>query len=171
VPHACTSIHRFLRSIWLECCEHLSQFVIDGVVYLSHLDAAFWGNERSMTTQRYPVRTSSFWHGTGRQTFVAITVVSPRSGFAGCATGRAWVGCANSVRRCMSAERKCYSLLSTRREWEYVATPAVADGVMNDATSVVTNGESHLIPSLKCHIFKRFDCITDPLTFQLLRQG
>jgi hypothetical protein len=36
---------------------------------------------------------------------------------------------------------------------------------------VVTNGESHLIPSLKCHISKRFDGITDPLTFQPLRQG
>jgi hypothetical protein len=37
--------------------------------------------------------------------------------------------------------------------------------------AVVTNEESHLIPRLKCHISKRFDCITDPLTFQLLRQG
>jgi hypothetical protein len=35
----------------------------------------------------------------------------------------------------------------------------------------VTDEESHLIPNLKCHISKRFDGITDPLTFQLLRQG
>jgi hypothetical protein len=46
-----------------------------------------------------------------------------------------------------------------------------ARGCGNCGSRVVTNGESHLIPSLKCHISKRFDGITDPLTFQPLRQG
>jgi hypothetical protein len=80
LPHACTSIHRFLRSIWLECCEHLSQFVIDGVVYLSHLDAAFWGNERSMTTQlgRVLEEGKSFLHyyDMGDTTELMLKVVS-----------------------------------------------------------------------------------------------
>jgi hypothetical protein len=48
-------LDRFLRGIWLECCGHLSQFLINGVVYLSHPDAAFWGDERTMNIPLHQV--------------------------------------------------------------------------------------------------------------------
>ncbi len=48
-------LDRFLREIWLECCGHLSQFLIGGVVYLSHPEASFWGDERSMNIPLHQV--------------------------------------------------------------------------------------------------------------------
>jgi hypothetical protein len=47
-------LDRFLRDIWLECCGHLSQFLINGVVYLSHggvtNDAAPEGVRKTLLT-------------------------------------------------------------------------------------------------------------------------
>ncbi|MQL52291.1 hypothetical protein GFC01_08410 [Desulfofundulus thermobenzoicus] len=44
-------LDQFLRDIWLECCGHLSQFVIQGVRYVSEMDEDlfdFFGNDRDM---------------------------------------------------------------------------------------------------------------------------
>jgi hypothetical protein len=73
-------LDRFLRGIWLECCGHLSQFLINGVVYLSHPDAAFWGDERTMNIPLHQVMEDGmsfmYQYDMGDTTELTLKVIS-----------------------------------------------------------------------------------------------
>lgn len=43
-----TTLDRFLRDTWLECCGHLSAFRIAGDSYVSYVDSAYGLDDRSM---------------------------------------------------------------------------------------------------------------------------
>ena len=50
-------LDKFIRDIWVECCDHLSEFVIEGVRYmpgyaLRHIDWTLWGFERPLEMEK-----------------------------------------------------------------------------------------------------------------------
>ncbi len=80
----------FLRSIWLECCGHLSQFTIDDIFYSSHPDpddpmSAFFGQEeKSMKAKLYSILDvgDTFVHeyDFGTTTELKLKMISERKG-------------------------------------------------------------------------------------------
>ena len=74
----------FLRDIWLECCGHLSCFIIDNVIYDKVIDEDFYDNEEMSNFKLKEViwQGSSFIHeyDFGSTTKLKITVVDNYTG-------------------------------------------------------------------------------------------
>ena len=81
---ALTTLDQFLRNTWLECCGHLSAFVIDGVRYA--IDAGMYDDwdmgEKSMRVRLdkvlSPGQTCSYEYDYGTTTELKLKVISER---------------------------------------------------------------------------------------------
>jgi len=77
-------LDQFLRDIWVECCGHLSEFVIDDVHYISSVD--YWWNpeDRDMGFELGEVLRSkiefSYQYDFGTSTYLELRVASEREG-------------------------------------------------------------------------------------------
>ena len=81
---ALTTLDQFLRNTWLECCGHLSAFVIDGVRYA--IDAGMYDDwdmgEKSMRARLdkvlSPGQTCSYEYDYGTTTELKLKVITER---------------------------------------------------------------------------------------------
>ena len=81
---ALTTLDQFLRNTWLECCGHLSAFVIDGVRYA--IDAGMYDDwdmgEKSMRVRLdkvlSPGQTCSYEYDYGTTTELKLKVITER---------------------------------------------------------------------------------------------
>ena len=78
----------FLRDVWLECCGHLSQFTINDVYYISHLDPSSpfggWRKEHDMNislAKTLPMNKKiRYEYDLGSTTGLTIKVMAERQG-------------------------------------------------------------------------------------------
>jgi predicted RNA-binding Zn-ribbon protein involved in translation (DUF1610 family) len=77
------TLDQFLRATWLECCGHLSAFVIDGVRYTvdAGLDESVWGNRQKqmrvpLDEVLHPGQRYSYEYDFGSTTELIIKVIS-----------------------------------------------------------------------------------------------
>lgn len=79
-----TTLDKFLRDIWLECCGHLSQFEIAGITYASSPDPQF--GDQSMRKQLgailSPGMQFSHEYDFGTTTELRLKVIEEREGIA-----------------------------------------------------------------------------------------
>jgi predicted RNA-binding Zn-ribbon protein involved in translation (DUF1610 family) len=82
------TLDQFLRDIWLECCGHLSAFVIEGVRYTvdEGLDAYVWGNRQHYMrvpsgTVLHPGQRYSYEYDFGSTTELLIKVISEHEAY------------------------------------------------------------------------------------------
>jgi hypothetical protein len=78
-----TTLDRFLRNIWLECCGHLSAFEIGGVRYTVDAGMFGWNIRRKNMQVRLdnvlkPGQTCSYEYDFGSTTELTIKVISER---------------------------------------------------------------------------------------------
>lgn len=79
-----SDVDQFLRDIWLECCGHLSQFIIDGTNFSVTVDRSWFPDDRSMDVElgRVLVPDLEFSHeyDFGSTTHLDLRVASERRG-------------------------------------------------------------------------------------------
>lgn len=86
VPATATlhDLDQFLRDIWLECCGHLSQFTINDINFVVHVDRSWFPDDRSMDVKLgevlYPDLEFSYEYDFGSTTHLDLRVVSEREG-------------------------------------------------------------------------------------------
>jgi hypothetical protein len=76
------TLDAFLRSIWLECCGHMSQFFIDGAAYVSSAARELDASSMNATLGKalHPGMTFSYEYDFGTTTELRLRVVAERDG-------------------------------------------------------------------------------------------
>jgi hypothetical protein len=77
------TLDRFLRDIWLECCDHLSQFKIGNVRYSENPEMYAWSTGRKDMDVRLdevlnPGQACSYEYDFGSTTELTLKVISER---------------------------------------------------------------------------------------------
>ncbi len=77
-------LDQFLRDIWVECCGHMSQFVIDEVHYTTFEDPWWLPEDRGLDVKLgemlYPKLEFSYEYDFGSTTYLDLRVASEREG-------------------------------------------------------------------------------------------
>jgi hypothetical protein len=76
------TLDAFLRSIWLECCGHMSQFFIDGEAYVSSAARELDANSMNAILEKVlrPGMTASYEYDFGTTTELRLRVIAERDG-------------------------------------------------------------------------------------------
>jgi len=77
-------LDRFFRDIWVECCGHLSQFIIDDVYFVSTGGSPWFPEDRDMDVRLgevlHPKLEFSYQYDFGTTTHIDLRVASAREG-------------------------------------------------------------------------------------------
>ena len=82
------TLDQFFRNIWLECCDHLSQFKIDNIRYCENPEMyASWSRSRQDMSVRLdevlsPGQVCSYEYDFGSTTYLTLKVIAQREGVA-----------------------------------------------------------------------------------------
>ncbi len=77
-------LDQFFRDIWVECCGHMSEFIIDDVHYTTFEDAWWLPEDRGMDVRLgevlHPKLEFSYQYDFGTTTYIGLRVASAREG-------------------------------------------------------------------------------------------